>query len=112
MIILHLVRLLFELGDEERDQGHPLHNSDVRVSNVKKRCIIVVLQHVQGFFNSWPVGSEQLDEVGVQQIVDILAHSHVGSSLTSGVRIHGRACEIVFDERPVGEESPGCFWIQ
>ena len=33
-----LVRLLLELGDEERDQGHPLNNIAVRVSNVKKRC--------------------------------------------------------------------------
>jgi hypothetical protein len=37
-----LVRLLLELGDEERDQGHPLRNIPELVSSVKKRCIIVV----------------------------------------------------------------------
>ena len=59
LVVDVLVCLLLELGDEKRDQGHPLHNVAVGVSNVKKRCIIVVFQHVQGFvdFGQWGVSN-------------------------------------------------------
>ncbi len=61
-----LERLLLELVDEKRDQGHPLDYVAMRVSNVKGRCVVVVLLHVQGLVDFRAVGSEQIDQVRVQ----------------------------------------------
>ena len=52
-----------------------------------------------------------LDDVGVQQVVHILAHADVDSSLTSGVGTHGRSRRQVFDQGPVGDESRRGLWV-
>ena len=44
---------------------------------------------------------DQLDEVGVYQIVYGLAKGYVDSSLTAEVRRHRLALEVTFDEWPV-----------
>ena len=65
------------LGEHSRIQGHQLHYVAVCVSNVQRRCIVVILLHVQSLLDACPVGSEELDDVGVQQVVHILAHADV-----------------------------------
>jgi len=54
-----------------------LHYVAVCVSNLQGRCIVVILLHVQSLLDACPVGSEELDDVGVQQVVHILAHADV-----------------------------------